>query len=94
MAKGRNATNLISLKDNNEDTVYESKRINDIMKQFYLKLYSFECITSDDLRKTFMDQTSLPSLTEEQELLKKPITREEVLVAIRLMAMGHSITKR
>lgn len=67
LTKGRNATNLISLlKDNIGETVYEFKRINKIMRQFYQNLYSAECNMSDDLRKTFLDQTTLPSLTEEQ----------------------------
>ena len=92
LAKGRNSSNLISsLKDNNGDKAYESKKINNIMKQFYHKLYSTECNTSDDLRKAFLDQTNLPSLTEEQrELLNAPITREEVLEAIRSLQSGKA----
>ena len=92
VARGRNATNLISsLKDSNGDKVHESKKINNIMRQFYCKLYSTECNTSDELRKSFLDQISLPSLTEKQrELLNRPVTREEVLDAIRTLQSGKA----
>lgn len=63
----------------------KSKRIND-MRQFYYKLYSTECNASNELRKAFLDQTNLPSFTEEQqEHLNRPITREEVLGSIRTL---------
>lgn len=90
LAKGRNGTNLIaSLKDNNRDIVYESKRIND-MRQFYHKRYSAEC-NAHDSRKTFLDKTSLPSHTGEQrELLNKQITKEEVLGALHTLQSGKA----
>lgn len=56
------------------------------MRQFYHKLYSTECNTPDELRKAFLDQTNLPSLTEEQrEHLNRPITRDKVLGSIRTL---------
>ncbi len=61
------------------------------MRQFYNKLYSTEYNTLDELRKSFLDQISLPSLTEEQrELLNRPVTREEVLDAIRTLQSGKA----
>lgn len=61
------------------------------MRQFYHKLYSSECNTSDELRKSFLDQISFPSLTEEQrELLNREVTREEVLDAIRSLQSGKA----
>ncbi len=61
------------------------------MRQFYYKLYSTECNTSDELRKSFLDQVSLPSLTEEQrEFLNRPVTGKEVLDAIRTLQSGKA----
>ena len=52
---------------------------------------STECNTSDELRKSFLDQISFPSLTEEQlELLNSPVTREEVLDAICTLHSGKA----
>lgn len=52
---------------------------------------STKCNTSDELRKSFMDQISLPSLIEEQrELLNRPVTREEVLDAICTLQSGKA----
>lgn len=92
LAKGRNTNNLIlSLKDSNGNTVHESKKINNIMRKFYYKLYSTKCDTSNEQRISFLDQVSLPSLTVEQrEFLNRPVTKEEVLDAIRTLQSGKA----
>lgn len=61
------------------------------MGQFYYKLYSTECNTLDELRKSLLDQINLPPLTKEQrELLNSPVTREEVPDTIRPLASGKA----
>lgn len=92
LAKGRNNTNVISsLKDSKGDKFHESEKINNIMRQFYHKLYSTECNTSEQVRKAFLDQISLPSLTEgQQEILNRPITRKEVLESIHSLQSGKA----
>lgn len=61
------------------------------MRQFYYYLHTTECNTLYELRKSFLNQISLPSLTEEQwKLMNRPVTRAEVLDAICTLRSGKA----
>ena len=61
------------------------------MKLFYKDLYSSECKSSPRTRATFLNKIKLPSLSEEQKAdLCKPISKEEVLQAIRTLKGGKA----
>lgn len=74
------------------------------MRQFYYKLYSTECNTLDDLRKSFLDQISLPLLQKNSGsswIGRLPGKRSWMLFAHfkvgkhqGWMAMGRNIIKK
>ncbi len=61
------------------------------MRQFYQKLYSSETNVLADSYNSFLNRIKLASLSGEQQAdLNKPITREEVLEAIKSLKGGKA----
>uniref|UniRef100_A0A8P4KRJ8 Reverse transcriptase domain-containing protein n=1 Tax=Dicentrarchus labrax TaxID=13489 RepID=A0A8P4KRJ8_DICLA len=61
------------------------------MKLFYKGLYSSECTSSSKTRAAFLNKIKLPSLSDVQKAdLCKPISKEEVLQAIRTLKGGKA----
>lgn len=92
LVRGRIEANTIpSLLDDNQVRHYKTKDINRIMRQFYEKLYSSECNSSDKRRKQFLDRVPLPCLSDEQrEKLNAPLTEEEIRRAIASLKSGKA----
>lgn len=70
---------------------YDRNKISSVFVSFYKSLYKSENIsTKEDLDK-FFSQMKLPTLTDEQqEILGRPIEKEEIFKAISLMHSGKS----
>lgn len=67
--------------------IYDKKFINDTFKEFYCRLYASEqpC-DALDLMENFFSQLSLPTISTEQQInLYTPISREDVLKAIKTL---------
>lgn len=93
LAKGRTDANIISsLKDDKGGTAHDSKQMNTIMREFYQRLYSSESNASGDYCHSFLKQTNLPCLTENQSAdLDRLIIQEEVVEAIKSLKGGKAL---
>ena len=93
LTKKRSESEVIAaICDAQDNHIYDTKSINDTFKEFYCRLYTSEqpCNTFE-LMEDFFSQLSLPTIsTEQQTNLNAPISREEVLNAIKTLQNGKS----
>lgn len=69
----------------------KSSDINEVIKLFYKQLYSSKYTSSSRARAKFLNEITLPSLSDVQKAdLCKPISKEEVLQAIRTLKGGKA----
>ncbi len=93
LTKKRSVSQYItSITGSNGSQYYDNKRINICFKDFYTDLYTSELTnTSSRAMDDFFSSISLPAITEEQRIiLNAPITREEVLNAIKMLQNGKA----
>uniref|UniRef100_A0A672FWV9 Reverse transcriptase domain-containing protein n=1 Tax=Salarias fasciatus TaxID=181472 RepID=A0A672FWV9_SALFA len=82
---------ISTLQDDKGKNCYETKKIVEIMKQFYSKLYTSENKASDVQILEFLSNIKLPSLSDADQLsLNKPISKEEILAAIESLSSGKA----
>ena len=83
---------IAAIVDSEGNRIYENRLINDCFKTFYTDLYCSEQ-TSDapHLMEDFFAKMNLPTISEEQRsLLNGPITKEELINAIKNLQSGKS----
>lgn len=92
LACGRVESNIVpSLLDKHGTRHFKATEVNKIMKSFYADLYSSDCSASLENRRKFLDKMEFPSLSEnQQELLCRPITEEEVSDTINTLQGGKA----
>ena len=74
-----------------ESTVKCNKKINSVIKDLYSKLYKRRSNKTFDQCKQFLEQLSLPSLSDLQnEVLKIPLTMRELEIALKNSKNGKS----
>lgn len=79
----------IRMEDGNITT--DLSKINDTFTNFYKKLYSSESPDDSTPMKVFLNNLNIPGLsTEDQKILEKPITKEEIAKAISSLNSGKS----
>lgn len=71
--------------------VTNSKDTNETFKDFYKDLYTSDCTATDGEIDSFLKNLHVPRLnTTQKEALDSPITREEILEAIRALPTGKT----
>lgn len=90
--RGVRAKQIIpGVKTDNGNTSSDSKRINDVFKVFYSKLYTPENTASLSDMEAFFSTVNVPSLSPDlRQSLEGPITQEEIKAAISSMQSGKS----
>ncbi len=79
-------TTICAVKDLTGDTVYDPERINNTFRDFYESLYSPQINPSKDEIDQFLDNITLPKLTDNQAMaLDSPLTSDELQEALNSM---------
>ncbi len=80
-------TTICAVKDLTGDTVYDPERINNTFRDFYESLYSPQINPSKDEIDQFLDNITLPKLTDNQAMaLDSPLTSDELQEALKQYA--------
>ncbi len=79
-------TAICAVKDLTGDTVYDPERINNTFRDFYKSLYSPQINPSKDEIDQFLDNITLPKLSDNQAMaLDSPLTSDELQEALNSM---------
>lgn len=90
--KRSESQSIAAICDAQNSRIYDNKLINDTFKEYYCKLYTSEqpCDALNQM-ENFFSHLNLPTLsTEQQANLNAPISREEVLSAIKTLKNGKA----
>uniref|UniRef100_A0A8K9V8C7 Reverse transcriptase domain-containing protein n=1 Tax=Oncorhynchus mykiss TaxID=8022 RepID=A0A8K9V8C7_ONCMY len=93
LAKKRaDSQSIATITDSDGNHLYENKLISDSFKTFYTNLYASELPNdAHKLMENFFCKIELPTISEEQRpLLNAPITKEEIMFAIKNLQNGKA----